>query len=82
MVEARKAIPFMLPFSQPSPCSFVVQHKSIKRGRKSNPKLKLCVILAIGEPMGACNLSVHMTSQARNSLVLQLMQSSQSLCKQ
>lgn len=42
-----------------------------ERERKSNPQLKLCVILAI-EPMGACNLNVHMTSQARNSLVLQL----------
>ncbi len=44
-----------------------------KRVEKSNPQLKLCVILAIGEPMEACNLNVHMTSQARNLLVLQPM---------
>lgn len=42
-----------------------------ERERKSNPELQLRVILAI-EPMGACNLNVHMTSQAWNSLVLQL----------
>lgn len=78
---------FMLPppYKLNSLCSFLAQlyqTQKYKRVGKSNPQLKLCVILAIAEPMGACNLNVHMTSQARNSLVLQLMLSSRSLCKQ
>lgn len=71
-------------YKQRSLYYFPARHyqKSIERVGKSNPQLKLCVILAIGEPMGSCNLNVHMTSRARNSLILRLMQSSRSLCKQ
>lgn len=73
MVKALMAFLYMLPLCAEAAlplfftCWLYQTHKSIKGVWKSNPQLKLCVILAIGEPVGACNLNVHMTSQARNS---------------
>lgn len=53
-----------------SSCLVLSNRPKHRRVRKSDPLRSVCTMLAVG-PVGACNLHIHMTSQAENSLVLQ-----------